>query len=243
MSARPTGPTGSPAVSPAPAVADVAANLAAVRQRIAAAARAAGRDPAAVTLVAVSKGHPGALAQAALAAGHRVFGENRVQEAQAKWPALKDAVPGVELHLIGPLQTNKVREAVHLFDVIETVDRPRLAAALAAEMARSGRRPACFIEVNTGEEPQKAGVHPADADSFIAACRDVHKLPLAGLMCIPPAGEEPALHFALLADIARRNGLAGLSMGMSADYETAIRFGATHVRVGTAIFGTRPADH
>ncbi|MGE0745073.1 MAG: YggS family pyridoxal phosphate-dependent enzyme [Rhodospirillales bacterium] len=221
----------------------VAANLEEVRRRVAAAASAAGRDADAVTLVAVSKGHPTALAHAALAAGHRVFGENRVQEAQAKWPALKAAFPDAELHLIGPLQTNKVREAVRLFDVIETVDRPRLAEALAAEMARSGRRPACFIEVNTGEEPQKAGIHPADADAFIAACRDVHKLPLAGLMCIPPAHEEPALHFALLADIARRNDIAGLSMGMSADYETAIRFGATHVRVGTAIFGIRPADH
>jgi pyridoxal phosphate enzyme (YggS family) len=238
MSARPLG-----VAPPDPAAVDVAANLAAVRERIAAAARAAGRDPAAVTLVAVGKGHPAERARAALLAGQRIFGENRVQEAQAKWPELKAEFPDAQLHLIGPLQTNKVREAVRLFDVIETVDRPRLAAALAAEMARSGRRPTCFIEVNTGEEPQKAGVHPAEADAFIAACRETHKLPVVGLMCIPPADEEPALHFALLADIARRNGLAGLSMGMSADFETAIRFGATHVRVGTAIFGERPAEH
>ncbi|MBM3488353.1 MAG: YggS family pyridoxal phosphate-dependent enzyme [Alphaproteobacteria bacterium] len=225
----------------APPTIDVAANLATVKARTAAAARAAGRTADAVTLVAVSKGHAAARARAAVEAGHRVFGENRVQEAAAKWLPLRAAYPDARLHLIGPLQTNKVREAMALFDVIETVDRPRLAAALAGESARIGRCPALFVEVNTGEEPQKAGVPPADADAFIALCRDTHRLPVVGLMCIPPPDEEPALHFALLADIARRNGLAGLSMGMSADFETAIRFGATHIRVGTAIFGERPA--
>ena len=219
----------------------IAKNLAAVRERMANAARLAGRAPDAVTLVAVTKTHPAASVRAALAAGHRVFGENRVQEAEAKYPALRAEFPDLQLHLIGPFQTNKVRDAIALFDVIETVDRPRLAEALAREMEKSGRRPSCFIEVNTGEEPQKAGVMPGEADSFIALCRDHLQLPIVGLMCIPPAGEEPALHFALLREIARRNRLAALSMGMSADYETAIRFGATHVRVGTAIFGARGA--
>src|SRR5205823_7872617 len=167
------------------------------------------------------------------------FGENRVQEALAKFPGLRAEFPDLELHLIGPLQTNKVRDAVAHCDVIETVDRPRLAEALAREMARSGRRPACLIEVNTGEEPQKAGILPAAADSFIRDCRERLHLPIVGLMCIPPEHEQPALHFALLREIARRNGLDRLSMGMSADFETAIRFGATHVRVGTAIFGAR----
>lgn len=220
---------------------DIAANLAAVEAHIHNAEQAAGRPPGAVTLVAISKMHSQEKARAALVAGHRVFGENRVQEAMAKWPALRDEFPDLELHLVGPLQTNKAREAVALFDVIQTVDRPKLARALAKEIGRSGKRPACFIEVNTGEEPQKAGITPADADGFIAACRDEFSLPLLGLMCIPPQDEEPAMHFALLAEIARRNGLAGLSMGMSADYETAVRLGATHVRVGTAIFGERPA--
>jgi len=225
----------------APAESDsITANLAAVRERIAGAARAAKRDPAEVTLVAVSKTHAAARIAAALAAGHRVFGENRVQEAAAKWPELRRAWPGIELHLVGPLQTNKTKEAVALFDVIETVDRPKLAQALAAEMQRSGRRPACYIQVNTGEEPQKAGIAPAAADEFIGVCRDGLGLPVVGLMCIPPVDEEPSLHFALLAKIARRNGLAVLSMGMSADYEIAIAFGATHVRVGTAVFGARP---
>jgi PLP dependent protein len=213
--------------------------LAEVRQHIAAAARAAGRDPAAVTLVAVSKTHGADRVSELLDAGQRVFGENRVQEAEEKFPALKAGYPDLKLHLIGPLQTNKAREAVALFDVIESVDRERLAATLAKEMARSGRRPECYIQVNTGEEPQKAGVLPADVDAFVAACRDSHKLPVMGLMCIPPVDEEPAPHFALLAKMAARNGLATISMGMSADYETAIRLGATHVRVGTALFGQR----
>ncbi len=217
----------------------IAANLAAVGGRIAAAAEAAGRAPQAVTLVAVSKTQPAAAVRAALAAGQRVFGENRVQEALAKYPALRGEFPDLELHLIGPLQTNKVRDAVAHFDAIETVDRPRLAEALAREMARSGRRPPCFVEVNIGEEPQKAGVLPEHADAFIADCRDRFGLPLVGLMCIPPADTAPEPFFALLREIARRNGLPGLSMGMSADYEAAIRFGATHVRVGTAIFGAR----
>jgi hypothetical protein len=217
----------------------VTANLGAVRARIEAAARAVGRDPAAITLVAVSKAQPDERALAALAAGHRVFGENYVQEAKARWPALRARHPDLTLHLIGPLQTNKAKDAIALFDVIETVDRPRLAQALAKEMARQERRPACFIQVNTGEEPQKAGVWPADADGFVAECRALD-LPVVGLMAIPPEDEEPSLHFALLAKIAARNGLAQLSMGMSADYEIAVQFGATHVRVGSAIFGARP---
>jgi pyridoxal phosphate enzyme (YggS family) len=221
--------------------AEVADNLRAVRARMAAAAKAAGRDPADVVLVAVSKTQPPERIAAALAAGHRVFGENRVQEAAGRWPALRQATPDLQLHLIGPLQTNKVRDAVALFDVIETVDRPKLAHALLEEMKRTGRRPTCFIQVNTGEEPQKAGVLPEATDAFVKLCRDELGLPVAGLMCIPPVDEEPSLHFALLAEIARRNQLKVLSMGMSADFETAIRLGATHVRVGTAIFGERPA--
>jgi pyridoxal phosphate enzyme (YggS family) len=217
----------------------IAANLAAVRARIEAAAGAAGRAADAVTLVAVSKTHPAASVCAALQVGQRVFGENRVQEALAKFPGLRHEFPDLRLHLIGPLQTNKVRDAVAHCDVIETVDRPRLAAALAREMERSGRHLPCFIEVNTGEEAQKAGVLPEMADAFIADCRDRLGLPIIGLMCIPPEDEEPALHFALLREIARRNRLDQLSMGMSADFETAIRFGATHIRVGTAIFGVR----
>ena len=215
--------------------------LAEVRQHIAAAARAAGRDPASVTLVAVSKTHGADRVRELLDAGQRVFGENRVQEAEEKFPALKAAYPDLALHLIGPLQTNKAREAVALFDVIQSVDRERLAATLAKEMTRAGRRPDCYIQVNTGEEPQKAGVLPAELDAFVASCRDTHKLPIAGLMCIPPVDEEPALHFGLLAKMAARNGLPTVSMGMSADYETAIRLGATHVRVGTALFGHRGA--
>jgi len=217
----------------------IAANLDAVRARIAAAARAAGRLPSSVALVAVGKTHPAASVRAALLAGHQLFGENRVQEAQAKYPALRKAFPDLALHLIGPLQTNKVRDAVALFDVIETVDRPRLAAALAAEMERTGRRLPCLIEVNTGEEPQKAGVLPAAADAFIVHCRDRLGLAISGLMCVPPLDEPPAPHFALLREIARRTGLDLLSMGMSADFEEAIRFGATHVRLGTAVFGPR----
>ena len=220
----------------------VADNLAAVRARIAAAAAAVGRDGAEVTLVAVSKAQPDARVITALDAGQRVFGENYVQEATARWPALRARHPGVVLHMIGPLQSNKARDAVVLFDVIETVDRPKLARVLAAEMARQGRRPACFVQVNTGEEPQKAGVLPAEADAFVAECRRL-ELPVVGLMAIPPEDEEPSLHFALLADIAKRNGLEQLSMGMSADYEIAVQFGATHVRVGSAIFGERPQKH
>jgi pyridoxal phosphate enzyme (YggS family) len=213
--------------------------LADVRARIAAAAREAGRDPDAVTLVAVSKMQPIARIEAVLAAGHRVFGENRVQEAQARWPALRARYPGVELHLIGPLQTNKARAAIDLFNVIESVDRPRLARKLAEVFAETGRSLPVYIQVNTGEEPQKAGVLPDDADAFITECRDGLGLRVAGLMCIPPADEEPALHFALLKKIAARNGLTGLSMGMSGDFETAIRLGATVVRVGSAVFGAR----
>ncbi len=217
----------------------IAANLAVVRGRIEAAARAAGRASDSVTLVAVGKTHGADAIRAGLLAGQRVFGENRIQEALAKFPALRGEFPDVTLHLIGPLQTNKVKDAVAHFDVIETVDRLRLAEALAREMARTGRRLPCFIEVNTGEEAQKSGVFPDAADGFIADCRDRLGLPIVGLMCVPPHDEEPSPHFALLREIARRNDLAGLSMGMSADYETAIRFGATHVRVGTAIFGVR----
>ncbi|HEX6111578.1 MAG TPA: YggS family pyridoxal phosphate-dependent enzyme [Geminicoccaceae bacterium] len=220
----------------------VAANLAAVRARITAAARAVGRDPDAITLVAVGKAQPDARVIAALEAGQRVFGENYVQEAKARWPALRARHRGVVLHMIGPLQSNKARDAIALFDVIETVDRSKLARVLAAEMARQGRRPACFVQVNTGEEPQKAGILPTDADAFIAECRRL-ELPVVGLMAIPPDDEEPSMHFALLADIAKRNGLDQLSMGMSADYEVAVQFGATHVRVGSAIFGARPPKH
>lgn len=220
----------------------IAANLATVRHRIETAARAASRTPESVTLVAVSKTHPAASVRNALAAGHRTFGENRVQEAQAKYPQLRREFPDLALHLIGPLQTNKVREAIAAFDVIETVDRPRLAQALAKEMERAGRRLPCLVEVNTGEEPQKAGVMPAEADAFVGECLNSLGLPIIGLMCVPPLDEEPAPHFALLREIARRNGLDILSMGMSADFEKAIRFGATHVRIGTAIFGARGAE-
>ena len=213
--------------------------LAAVRQRIAAAAREAGRDPASVTLVAVSKTHGADRVRELLQAGQRIFGENRVQEAEGKFPALKAEYRDLELHLIGPLQTNKVREAMALFDVIQSVDRERLAATLAKEMDRANRRPSCYIQVNTGEEAQKAGIAPAEVDTFVATCRDTYKLPIVGLMCIPPVDEEPALHFALLAKMAARNGLTSVSMGMSADYETAVKLGATHVRVGTALFGER----
>jgi pyridoxal phosphate enzyme (YggS family) len=217
----------------------IATNLAGVRARVQAAAQGAGRPAGAVTLVAVSKTNPQSAVLAALAAGQRVFGENRVQEALDKFPDLRSDFPDLVLHLIGPLQTNKVKEAVAHFDVIETVDRTRLAEALAREMERAGRRPPCLIEVNTGEEPQKAGIFPALADDFIVDCRDRLGLPIEGLMCVPPHGEEPSTHFALLREIGRRHALPVLSMGMSADFETAIRFGATHVRVGTAIFGAR----
>jgi len=220
--------------------AQVKENLAAVRADVAQAAETAGRSPAGVTLVAVSKFHGAERVRWALDAGQRVFGENRVQEAEGKWPALRDAFPDITLHLIGPLQTNKVKHAVRTFDVIETVDREKLARALAKEMAAQGRRVPVFVQVNAGEEPQKAGVAPANVDAFVALCRDELGLDVRGLMCIPPFDEEPALHFALLAKLAARSGLGGLSMGMSGDFASAIALGATHVRVGTAIFGPRP---
>ncbi len=219
---------------------DVAGNLMDINERIAAAARDAGRKPSDVSLVAVSKVHGADRILPAIEAGHRVFGENRVQEAEDKWPALREATPDLTLHLIGPLQSNKVKNALETFDVIETVDRVKLARRLANLMDETGKRPDVFVQVNTGAEPQKAGVLPDEADDLIALCRDELRLPLTGLMCIPPLDEEPSLHFALLAKIAARNGLAKLSMGMSADYETAVRMGATHVRVGSAIFGERP---
>jgi pyridoxal phosphate enzyme (YggS family) len=209
-----------------------------VRQRIAAAAERAGRDPAAITLIAVSKVQPEDRVQAVLDAGHRVFGENRVQEAETRWAHRREAYPDLALHLVGPLQTNKVNKAFELFDAIQTVDRPKLARKLAEAAQAQGRCPELFVQVNTGEEPQKAGVMPAEADAFVADCREMD-LPVAGLMCIPPVEEEPSLHFALLAKIAARNGLSGLSMGMSGDFETAVEMGATHVRVGSAIFGER----
>ena len=213
--------------------------LAAVQAKIAAAAREVGRDPATVTLVTVSKTFDAAAIRPELAAGQRVFGENRVQEAKSKWPGLKAEFPGVELHLIGPLQSNKAKEAVELFDAIHSIDRPKIAQALAGEMAKQGRQLKLFVEVNTGEEAQKAGIRPQETAAFLQHCRDQLKLEVAGLMCIPPHDEEPAVHFAFLAKLARECGLASLSMGMSADYETAIELGATHVRVGSAIFGVR----
>ncbi|GEO14145.1 YggS family pyridoxal phosphate-dependent enzyme [Microvirga aerophila] len=198
------------------------------------------RDPSSVTLVAVSKTFPVEDIEPVLAAGQRVFGENYVQEAKAKWPALRERYPDVELHMIGPLQSNKAREAVELFDVIHTLDRSSLAEALAKEIAKSGKRPRLLVQVNTGEEPQKGGVMPAEVDAFIEACRTKHGLAIEGLMCIPPAEDPPSPHFALLNMMAKRNGLSVLSMGMSADFDAAIQLGATHVRVGSAIFGTRP---
>jgi pyridoxal phosphate enzyme (YggS family) len=218
---------------------EVAANLVAVRARIEAAARAAGRDPAEVTLIAVSKSQPEARIAAALAAGQRVFGENYVQEAQRRWPGLRERWPGVELHLIGGLQSNKAADAVALFDVIQTLDRPKLAREIAKEMARQGRVPRLLAQVNIGEEPQKSGVAPTELGAFVALCRGELGLTLAGLMAIPPEDEDVALHAALLAKLAAAHGLGQVSIGMSGDYETAIRFGATHVRVGTAIFGAR----
>ncbi len=213
---------------------DVAANLAAIRERI----KAAGGDR--VRLVAVSKFHGPERIAPALAAGQRHFGENRVQEAAGKWPPLRQAHPDIVLHLIGPLQSNKTSDAVALFDVIETVDREKIARRLATEMQKQNRRPECFVQVNIGEEPQKAGIPPREADDFIRLCREEYDLPITGLMCIPPVDEEPSPFFALLAKIARRNGLENISMGMSADFETAIAFGATEVRIGSDIFGPRP---
>ena len=214
--------------------------LSEIRARISAAEARAGRAPGSVKLIAVSKVQPLDRIEAVLEEGHRLFGENRVQEAAGKWPDFRARFPGVEVHLVGPLQTNKARQAVELFEAIHSLDRPKLAETLARLSDETGRCPDLFIQVNTGEEPQKAGVLPEEADAFVASCRAL-SLPVRGLMCIPPVDEEPALHFALLAKIARRNGLDGLSMGMSADFETAIAQGATHVRVGSAIFGERGA--
>lgn len=216
-----------------------AGRLALVRERIARAARDAGRDPQDVTLVCVSKTFGPQEIAPVIEAGELVFGENRVQEAMAKWPALRERYPGLELHLIGPLQSNKAREAVSFFDAIETVGRDKIAKALADEIQRAGRHPKLFIQVNTGAEPQKSGVLPEEADDFIARCRKIYGLDIAGLMCIPPAGEQASPHFALLSLMAKRNGIAALSMGMSGDFELAIMLGATHVRIGSAIFGSR----
>jgi PLP dependent protein len=217
--------------------------ITAVRDEIARACHEAGRDPATVTLVAVSKTFAVNVIEPVIAAGQRVFGENRVQEAKAKWLPLVARHADIELHLIGPLQSNKAREAVALFDAIHSLDRESLADALAKEITRQQRRPLLFVEINTGAEPQKAGILPQDADGFLVACRERHNLSISGLMCIPPFDEAPAPHFALTAQIAKRNGLSLLSMGMSADFQIAIAFGATHVRVGTAIFGSRAAPH
>jgi len=210
-----------------------------VRRRIGAAEREAERPEGAATLVAVSKTFEADAIRPVLEAGQRVFGENRVQEAQAKWPALRAEYPDTELHLIGPLQSNKAREAVALFDVIETVDRQKIATELAREIAKQGRAPKLYVQVNTGSEPQKAGIEPRDAVAFVTRCREVHGLTIEGLMCIPPFDENPGPHFALLEKLAREAGVEKLSMGMSGDYETAIAFGATSVRVGSAIFGQR----
>ncbi|MGI9371436.1 MAG: YggS family pyridoxal phosphate-dependent enzyme [Hyphomicrobiales bacterium] len=210
-----------------------------VRARIALSAQKVERDENDVTLIAVSKTFDGDHIRPILKAGQKVFGENRVQEAQSKWPALREDYPDILLHLIGPLQTNKVKDAVALFDVIETVDRPKLARALAKEMEKQQRFPKLFVQVNTGEEPQKAGVMPSETDAFVAQCRDEFNLDIFGLMCIPPFDEEPSLHFALLKKIAERNGITQLSMGMSSDFDVAVEFGATYVRVGSAIFGAR----
>lgn len=218
---------------------DVAGRLEAVRGRIAAVEREAGREAGSVTLVAVSKTFDGEHILPAIRAGQRVFGENRIQEAAQKWPAIRADYPDIELHLIGPLQSNKTREAVALFDVIETVDRDKIAAELAKEIKRQGRQPHLYVQVNTGSEPQKAGIDPLEAVAFVTRCRTLYNLTIDGLMCIPPADENPGPHFALLEKLARDAGVERLSMGMSGDYETAVRFGATSVRVGSAIFGTR----
>jgi hypothetical protein len=218
---------------------DVGEQLDAVRVRIAAAEKAAGRAIGSVRLIAVAKTFAAETIRPAIAAGQRVFGENRVQEAAGKWPALRQENPGIELHLIGPLQSNKAAEAVAHFDAIHTIDRDKIAGAVAAEMQRQGRRPRLLVQVNTGEEPQKAGIVPLETDAFVARCRDVHGLTIDGLMCIPPVDQVVSPHFALLGKIAKRLGLRSLSMGMSGDFETAIAMGATDVRVGSAIFGER----
>jgi PLP dependent protein len=220
-------------------MADVGTRLAEVKARIRDAARRAGRDPARVTLIAVSKTFGADVIAPVLDAGQREFGENRVQEAEGKWPPLRLRFPDLRLHLIGPLQTNKAREAVSLFDAIHTVDRDRLAGVLAKEMARQGRSPTLFVEVNTGNEPQKAGVAPGEAAAFVTRCREVHGLSIEGLMCIPPLTDDPVPHFEMLRRLAEALGLGALSMGMSSDFEAAIHHGATHVRVGSAIFGER----
>ena len=220
---------------------DIAKNLISVIQSIKNAAMNVERNPADVSLVVVSKTQPVKSIQLALDRGYSVFGENKVQEAEEKWPDLKSAYPETTLHLIGPLQSNKTKRAVQLFDVIETVDRIKIAKALAREMDAQNIYPECYIQVNTGEEPQKTGVLPTDVDAFIKQCCVELKLPIVGLMCIPPAGDNPSLHFGLLSEMAKRNGLHKLSMGMSSDFENAVEFGATSVRVGTAIFGSRPA--
>ena len=220
-------------------VVDVAANLRTVQERIEEAARESRRRASDTNLIAVSKAHGAERITPALDAGHRVFGENRAQEAEAKWPPLREAFPSVELHLIGPLQTNKAKAAVAAFDVIQTVDRPKLARVLSEEMSRAGRQRDCFVQVNVGEESQKAGAPPMEADRFIAECRERYRLRVRGVMCIPPFDQEPSPYFALSAKIAERNGLPWVSMGMSGDYEIAIAFGATHVRIGAAIFGPR----
>lgn len=217
----------------------ISQNLASISARVSAASRKAGREDGSVTLVAVSKTHPAEAVRAALAAGQREFGENRVQEAAAKFPALRAEFPDLRLHLIGPLQTNKAVDAVRLFDVIQSLDRPKLAASLAGAMAKLQRRPDCYIQVNIGDEPQKAGIAPALVEDFLRECRDRHGLPVVGLMCIPPVDQPPEPYFTQLRDLARRHGLTQLSMGMSGDFEAAIALGATAVRVGTAIFGER----
>ena len=225
--------------NPSPITPHLPNGLATVEQEIARACKEARRDRASVTLIAVSKTFDANAVAPVIEAGQRAFGENRVQEAKAKWPGLMSAYPDIALHLIGPLQSNKAKEAVALFDAIHSVDRPSICEALAKEIDSQKRRPQLFVQLNTGEEPQKAGVAPAEADAFIASCRDKYGLQISGLMCIPPINDAPAPHFALTAKIAARNGLANLSMGMSADFTVAIQFGPTHVRVGSAIFGAR----
>jgi PLP dependent protein len=232
-------PKTSPHDSANPSTSATPQKLSAVRQNIAQAIEDAGRAAGEVTLVCVTKTFDAPDIVPVLEAGERVFGENRVQEAQKKWPELRAAYPDVQLHLIGPLQSNKVSEAVALFDVIETVDRPKIAQALADEMRKTGKSPRLYVQVNIGSEPQKAGILPEEADAFIAQCRDEYGLVIAGLMCIPPADQQASPYFALLNQIARRNKIRNLSMGMSADFELAIQLGATHVRLGSAIFGTR----
>jgi PLP dependent protein len=218
---------------------DPVAALREIHSRIDIAAKAANREPASITLVAVSKTYGEDLILPVIESGQRIFGENRVQEAKTKWPPIINRVPGLKLHLIGPLQSNKVKDAVELFDAIHTVDRPKIAEAIAAEIKTLGRSPELFVQVNTGEEPQKAGIPPQMTAAFVNVCRNKLELPITGLMCIPPIDEEPALHFGLLAKLAAESGLTGLSMGMSDDFETAIALGATHIRVGSAIFGAR----